>query len=268
MLTTISKRDIVIIVALLSFLLGYVYYQYLLVPTNERIENKRAEATQLEQDLMQKEALRNSLEELNNTNEKIMADIEKVASVYLPDLTIQYYYDLLNEKAYEAGVSPVSIGTSPLTSADASVVSTGEGGERVNTLTSAIDEYTSAIASEAPPADAPDAARGRYSFKYIPITYSITDGDFTAVQNFVQSLNDLNYTMAINSADFSVNNKAGIDANFSISFISVDRLTGSDGLDNYTYEAIGPAGVEDIFLYSMPEEEEAEQGTEVPPTQP
>jgi len=268
-----SKRDIVILAVLLGLAVGFTYWQLLLSPLftataeqEEILETKREELATEIRNLQLLDVLRPQPGE-------IMTNINTIADKYLPDRTVQFYYDMLNEmslvpvdRVNEPAVltlRPIEVETRPLTS-----IVFRENSSRTdpNSLEVAIDEYDEATkdtpTAEATPTESGNRpAAGRYAFKYVPITYKMTDGYFEMVQDYIQGLNDLDWTMYFPSVVLEINDFGTIDTTFQVYFISINRLIeeGDDPDGVYTTEddlRKMPAGRNDPYKYRVPKEEE------------
>lgn len=264
----ISKRDQFLLLVVIAALAGFMYYTYVVEPGLRNIAQRKNDIVNMQTALALDLAYSARLPAILEERENVIGEIDSIASRYLPDLTTQYYYDLLNKKAHEASLSPTEIKTQMISPAELQPERLSE--RLDNNLSSAIKEYAEAISDTAPAnakteTESAEAVQtDRHEFKYIPITYSVTDGRFWSIQNFIRSLNDLNYTMYFKSAKLTTNDHLTLDATFEIYFISIDRVF-DYGRDGYKYETIPPAKSDDIFFYHFNKEDAIEAGIPIIP---
>lgn len=261
LVTNVSKRDKAVLLFVIALAVGFIYYTYVLEPSLTKISDKKAKIEEMQMQINNDRIYAAKLPSVQLEREQTIEEIELVAGKYLPDLTTQYYYDLLNQKAHENGVSPTEIKTQLITPAELMAEKATE--RKQSDLYDAIQSYNDALnknqQDDTSAASGAEQTGGRYEFKYIPVNYSITDGTFTDVQNFIKSLNDLEYTMYFKSAELKTNDRMTIDASFEIYFISIERVFDVEE-NNYIYETIPPAKNNDVFFYHFKKEDAIEEG--------
>jgi len=282
-ISSISTRDLIIVLVLLAGLIFLGWWTLLYTKITEETVAKEAELKGLQEERTRRENVDKEVARLEDMKKALPPQIDAIAEWYLPENTVQFYYDKLNDHVAalynvpdpEVGIMlTTSVETMPVSSNTARDSDSGRVEE--NALTSAIGDYAKAAeddaAKEAAPA-APEEGEGegegeeewepvikvgadaRYSFRYIPIRYNLTGGNFATIQEFVKSLNLLDWSMYFAEARIENNDKGTLNASFQIYFISIDKLESTKEAEKYV-DFPGPAGEKDLFHYHAAEENE------------